>query len=171
MNNKTSKDLEDFCSKYYNSIHMYCLHAVNGDHYVADDITGETFLLFMQKWENFNFNSHEHKMALSWLYKTAKLKILEHSRQKHPVSVEDELSYEDTTYLTSEDESIRFEKYIELVKEKLTPEECNLFEHIVINNKNYQEVSVLLGISKRATALRWYRLKHKIKQWIPEILE
>ena len=72
---------EEAYRRYRTIIEGYCKFLV-GNRYYAEDVTSETFSILYEKWHS--LNSHESKVILTWLYRTANNKIKEFYRNQPP---------------------------------------------------------------------------------------
>ena len=60
--------------------------------------------------------------------------------------------------------SVTYEERMKHIKSKLTPEECQLFEDIVIHRCDRKQIAQKMGITTNALKVRWHRVRNKIKK-------
>ena len=77
-------NIDQFYQKYVDQIYNYCFYRV-GNHFIAQDLTSETFLKFMQsKWQKMT-------NPVAYLYAICRNLIIDHYRkhESHNLSLED----------------------------------------------------------------------------------
>ncbi len=169
---------EEAYRRYRTIIEGYCKSQV-GNQYYAEEVTSETFGILYEKWHS--LNSHESKVILTWLYRTANNKIKELYRNQPPeyVNIDDENNQnliekrllEDSSIPDEYDEFVKYEKYIAQIRQILKKKELALFDYIVVKKLNYKQVSNLLKISESAVKMRWYRLQDKLHQVVENLIK
>ena len=167
---------EEIYTKYYNVITGYCQHTASCSKHDAEDIASDAFVLLLEKWNS--FTSHEEKVLLSWLYRTATNKIKEYWRKKKNNTIVEPHTLDEILHnleeqefshnIFGEDQDEKYEQYIKKIRSKIPLKNQNLFDCIVIKQLTYEQTSNVLGISINAVKLRWYRLCDKL---IPEVEE
>lgn len=161
--------LDEICKLYYNNIYHFCLQKLNGDPHRADDITSDVFYLLIQKWDS--FYSYSPNGIRMWLFKVAKLKILELSKQPTFIPLDETIFSDDIfDFVDSESELKKYNYYINQIEKLLSSSEYKIFTDIAINHKKYCEIAKEIGMSEHALQLRWYRLRKKLKD-ILSVLE
>ena len=165
---------EEIYTKYSNVITGYCQHTASCSKHDAEDIASDAFVLLLEKWNS--FTSHEEKVLVSWLYRTATNKIKEYWRKKktnttvEPHTLDEILhNLEDQEFscnLFDEDQDEKYELYIKEIRNKVPSKNQILFDCIVIKQLSYEQTANVLGLSINAVKLRWYRLCDKL---IPEV--
>lgn len=99
-----------------------------------------------------------------WLYKAAKLKILDSSKQPTVIPLDETILSDDIFEdVDSETELKKYNFYIEQIEKHLSSSEYKIFTDIAINHKKYSEIAKAMGMSEHALQLRWYRLRKKLK--------
>lgn len=161
---------EEAYQKYKDVIERFCLSHTDNNRYYAEEATSETFQTLFEKWDS--LNSHEDKVLLTWLYRTAINKIREQHRNEPPayLNIDDEENQnliekrllEDGSIPDEYEEFEKYEVYLTQIKQILKKKELILFEYIVVKRLTYKQVSNYLKISESAVKMRWYRLQNKI---------
>ncbi len=163
--------------EYYDDVHRFCLHNIK-DKSTADDITQETFLLFIDKAEKL-----EEINIKSWLLKVAKNKALKYfkaaakqSEQEKKQNQVPEMKYDWENYSVAYELEITeySDEQIEDFKEKivncLSDEEKELYRAIYVEHKSQKEAGDEFGINEKAANARIFRLKKKMTKYAKGVL-
>lgn len=159
---------DDAFREYYSVIVKYCARRV--DWFSAEDIASNAFLILYRKWDE--LKSHENKVLLTWLYRTAGNLIKEtwRANKAEIVSMSDETiarlveqKLQEAEEIDAYEEIIRSEQYVLDIKKELKDEEWQLFEYIVLKKYSYRKVAEMLNLSEAAVKMRWYRLQTKVR--------
>ena len=153
---------EELYRKYYPDLLLYVCSKLNHPKEVAEDIASEAFALLFEKWEIFDPKSYP--ALITWLRKTARFLSYNFNRkaqQLPTIPLNNMIENENIAdpladYLYRED--------IRHIRKKLTEEEYQLFENIVIYNRSIKQIAPTLNISPGTLKVRWFRLKNKIRQ-------
>ena len=159
---------DDAFRKYYSVIVKYCASRV--DWSSAEDVASDAFLILYRKWDE--LRSHENKVLLVWLYRTADnlIKEMWRARKIEIVSMSDETvtrqveqKLQEAEEIDAYEEIIRSERYVLDIKKELKDGEWQLFEYIVVKKYSYRKVAEILNLSVAAVKMRWYRLQAKMR--------
>lgn len=170
---------EDAYREYFSVIVKYCAYQVDNNIFYAEEIASETFLTLYKKWNE--FSSHEPRVLIVWLYRTANYKVKEHYRLSFPeyMNIDDkkvenliekrllENAFEPDAYEGFK----KYDQYISKIKSMLKEEEWLLFEYIIVKEYSYRQIANELKVSEAAIKMRWYRLQVKIYPHVMRLLE
>ena len=171
---------EDGYKRYRKRIENYIRYRLDTDHKdLAEDLTSEIFVILYERWDH--LDSHEEARVLKWLYNAALIKIREHGRlmRKTPIiySWEDYDRPEGTEQrdepadIDAEAEELQYRGYIDQIKAELTPTEKETFECIVEKHQTIAQAAKELHAKEVTVKVRWYRIRQKIKSFLPKILK
>ncbi len=160
---------------YYNKIVGFCVIRLNGDEVSADEITQEVFFTLSMKWDSLTLYSEPALVA--WAYRAAKNLIYNHMRStwRHNnkcVSLEEytELG-EDIPDDTSLSDQVTYQSYIDKIRKELSAEEWKLFNYVVIQKYNMNEVALILDVKFNTAKTRWTRLRQKLQKILKDIIK
>ena len=167
------KDFEQFYISIYGTMLYYCKSCgqKNED---ADEIVDEAFVRMCRAWDRCSaLDSIRRK---KWIFSTID-NIIRERRKKHTPVIEDiddhirELEDEVGDELKRSFENIKFEIYVDRIKEILPPGEWDTFEEIVIKQHDYKEAAERLGRSISVVYLQMERIRKKIEKKKKDVLK
>ena len=175
----TNMTFEQAFEQFYSNIVSYCQHYTNRDRSAAEDIASEVFITLQKKWKT--LNSHEEQVILAWLFKTAKLKILEFFRSQPPDTIPYEDDYaqnmiakrilEDSSVPNKTEEDLKLDAYMDTIRAFLKKkEELEIFEYRMIGKIKYKEIALMLNISEATVKMRCYRLQEKLRPFVEKLI-
>lgn len=155
---------EELYKKYAPDLILYVRYTLNQPDEIAKDLTSEAFTILFEKWET--FDPKQYPVLISWLRKTVRFLSynLNRKAQRLPtISMDLVINGENLSdpfgdYVYQED--------IQLIKNKLTEQEYQLFENIVIYNRTIKQISKIMDMNTNTLTVRWFRLKNKIRQFL-----
>lgn len=150
---------EELYRKYYPDLFLYIHCKLNHPKEVAEDIASEAFALLFAKWES--FNPKYYPALITWLRKASlfiSYDLNRKAQQLPTIPLEDMMDNENIT------DHLLYHEDIRRLQQNLTPEEYQLFENIVIYNRSIKQIAPTLNVSPGTLKVRWFRLKHKIRQ-------
>ena len=166
MIDKIKVDL--ICKIYYESIHKFCLVKLNYNHYDADDVAQDVFLLFQEKADVLEDNNMK-----SWLFSTAYRKVNEVYRKRGKemnfVSIDDidiEDINADVCALLEEQNNFDIEKideYREIIFNRLNKREKELYQKHFVERKSHSQIAEEMNISYSNVSVMVSRLRKKIE--------
>ena len=165
------KDFECFYQSTYVTMHNYCKFSgqKNED---ADEIVDEAFVRMWRTWDRcFALDNIRRK---KWMFSTID-NIIRERKKKHNPTIEDiddhieELEDEVSDELNRAFENIKFDIYVDRIKEILPPGEWETFEEIVIKQHDYKEAAEKLGRSISVVYLQMARIRKKIEKMKKDI--
>ena len=153
---------EDLYMNYETDIFLYAHHSMNLSEEEAHDVKNEAFLTLLKVWRD--FKPKTYPSAVSFLRKTVQFLSYNLKRKELRLpkvsfqEIKDEKAQEDMMA------SVTYEERMKHIKSKLTPEECQLFEDIVIHRCDRKQIAQKMGITTNALKVRWHRVRNKIKK-------
>ena len=124
---------------------------------------------------NTYIDNHSEKVITVWLHRALKKKCLEYHRKnsKHHHIVDPEIlnSLSSEDIIVASEQEQKFTLYIDVIKEKLSPAEYDVFDCILVKGMNIDKTSSALGLSSNAVRVRWHRTKNHISSFIADILD
>lgn len=160
--------------KLFPSIVRYCYYRNGHDLFYAQEAASESFLTLFRKWKR--MKSYDEKYLASWLFGTAENKMKEIHRKNPPICDSFEKLKEYIDQLSSEneiaynDETQRFNMYIQRIEKVLSRKDKQLFHYIVVDKLTYKETADKIHSTENAVKLRWLRLREKIKPFVKELI-
>lgn len=153
---------------HYESVYKFCYLKLQYNSHDAADITQDVFLLFQEKCPEL-----EDRNIRGWLFTTANLKIKEYYRKynKEEKMFTDIRNYdtenEDTDIFTLLEEVSTFdadnlEKYRNIIFEKLTEKDKELYTKVFVENKSYSQIAEELNTTPKNISVKVFRLKKKL---------
>ena len=77
--NDKELDLGEAYQAYFNTIRRYVVSRLRCDTATAEDVSSDVFFLLQTKWDE--LSSHEPRLILTWLYRTANFVLLSYQRK------------------------------------------------------------------------------------------
>ena len=153
---------EKIAEQYYVDVYKFCCSRCR-DPQVAQDITQETFLVFMQKKESLTDIN-----ICAWLINVANNKLHEWYRKKsiesNYVSIYDvNVSSADQLVLDEPFEEEEFDAFQQKILNILNDQEKKLFIKLYIEKKSVSLIQEELGVTNEAFRARKSRMTKKIK--------
>lgn len=159
----------DLISKtHYETVHKFCLNRLGLNHYDADDITQEVFLLFQEKADTL-----EDDYLKGWFYSVANLKTKELRRKQ---GKEAEFACLDDIDITDEAANIcaileehnnfdieKIDYYRDLIFEHLSKKEKELYTKHFIERKSHSQIADELNTNVKNVSVMVSRLRKKIE--------
>lgn len=165
---------EEAFRAFHRGIVRYCLSEFPNDHYCAEDLASECFMLLYRKWDT--LQSHAPTTLRVWLFRTARNKVLDCKKKKRlqTVSLDDEsgrarLEREAAHLLhrlDEREETERYWHYLTEIRNALTELEWRLFDLVVNQEQPFRQVSEHLGTTEAAAKMRWHRLRAKLQEFL-----
>ena len=154
--------------KYYETIYKFCYLKLGYNSHDAADITQEVFLFFQIKCDML-----DDKNIRSWLFSVANYKIKEYFRvigkQEATLIDIDKVEIEDMdddifemleNYGKFDSENL--EKYRQIIFEKLSENEQQLYNMAFVENKTNKQIAQELGITEKNVSVKLFRLRKKL---------
>lgn len=150
----------DIVTKYRDELLKYCANKVLNDHFAAEEITNDVFVIMYQKWNTIRFTGTK-----TWLIKTANYRILNYFRNKN---------YEDSLYdftdqnLPGElrydalEDSIVSEQFIQTILSSLEDTERTLFTYRYTDGMTISEISEITEIPYSTVRLKLIDIENTI---------
>ena len=167
------KDFECFYQSTYVAMHNYCKHRGQKDE-DADEIVDEAFVRMWHTWDR--CSALDNIRRKKWIF-SAIDNIIRERRKKHTPVIEDiddhieELEDKVGDELNRAFEKIKFDIYVDRIKEILPPSEWETFEEIVIKQHDYKEAAEKLGRSISVVYLQMARIRKKIEKKKKDVLK
>lgn len=170
---------EQFYEKYFYFFVDYCkAHSFTDE---PEDIVEDAFAELWEHWDS--LNSHAEFVLFKWVKEAIALivKAYYRKRAKYPVFVESneqiDKNYPQTANdfeLSLEDDIIEketYQYYLNEVRKRLSPKDCQLFDCIMIKKMSIKETAARLSKSEKAVSVGATRLRAKLRSRIlPEII-
>lgn len=141
----------DLYLKYSDFLFAYILHHIDNDRDVASDIWQETWVVFVEKINDFQFKCN----VFTWLCAIAKNKISDYYRTARKKEIFQPISKQnfdiDANELDADSIDAQTQADVVSVLASLSIEYSRLLEARYIENKNVDEISCLIGKSYKAT--------------------
>jgi len=153
---------EDLYMNYETDIFLYAHHFMNLSEEEAHDVKNEAFLALLKVWRD--FKPKTYLSAVSFLRKTVQFLSYNLKRKEQRLSTVSFQEIKDDEAQTDMMVSLTYEEHMKHIKSKLTPEEYQLFEDIVIHRCGRKQIAQKMGITTNTLKVRWHRLKNKIKE-------
>ena len=170
--NDKELDLGEAYQAYFNTIRRYVVSRLRCDTATAEDVSSDVFFLLQTKWDE--LSSHEPRLILTWLYRTANFVLLDYRRKIARRATVQEWERALREY-TAEAEDIRnvheqydYELLLRKIKNKLKEKDRLLFEAIYIDKIPPQMLAASMQISTAAVYLRKARLERKLRAILQE---
>ena len=166
MIDKIKADL--ICKTYYESVHKFCVHQLKFNHFDADDVTQEVFVLFQEKADTLEDNNIK-----GWLMSTANLKIKELYRKRGnemdyvPIDdceIEDEAA--DVCAMLEEHNNFDIEKidqYRDIIFNHLNNRERELYQKHYVERKSHSQIAEEMNTNAKNVSVMVSRLRKKIE--------
>lgn len=162
---------KQLCQENYARIYNY-IFAMVKDSFLAEDLTQEVFTTAFLKGDIFL----KHESPPAFLYRTAKLKVLEAFREKGRGEVaelnEDAagIDVEPLQVLMREkDRQIDETQFVPKVMGRLSKNQLDLYQRYYIEKKPMKQIAKELGIKEAALKMRYVRLRRDVKKIVKEI--
>lgn len=152
-------NFDEIIEQHGNKIFKYCFHMLRHKQ-EAEDAAQEVFIKAYRKYENL-----KDKQAFgSWLYKIAYRYCLNVARRKRLLTF---VPMFDNDLLESVEE-IQYEISIDVditaMLDKLSPADRTIIYLKVMEDKNYEEIAAIMGISKVAARKQYERAKTRLRK-------
>ena len=148
--------------KYVKAVFRYCYKRLGQNRDLSEDITADTFLKAIEKFEDYTY---QNKPFVAWLYTIAHNMIVDYYRSKK----EGNLSFEKLLIEPSEDSDHiidnlskqELEERVTEVAADLPDELSNIFTLRFTEELTFKEIAQLVGKSEAAVKMQFYRgLEH-----------
>ena len=166
MIDKIKADL--ICKMHYESVHKFCVHQLKCNHFDADDVTQEVFVLFQQKADTL-----EDKNIKGWLFSTANLKVKEFYRKRGK-----EMDYIPIEYCEIEDTAAdvctmleehnnfdieKIDQYRDVIFRHLSNREKELYQKHYVERKSHSQIAEEMNTNAKNVSVMVSRLRKKIE--------
>ena len=166
-------DFEQFYISVYGTMLYYCRSRgqKNED---ADEIVDEAFVRMWRTWDR--CSSLDSIRRKKWMFSTID-NIIRERRKKHTPMIEDiedhieDIEDEVGDELKRAFENVKFDIYVDRIKEILPTGEWETFNEIVIKQHNYKEAAEKLGRSISVVYLQMARIRKKIEKNKKEVFK
>lgn len=165
------KDFEQLCRQNYIRIYNY-IYAMVNNLPKAEDLTQEVFLLAFEKGKTFL----QHENPTAFLYKVARIKVLENFRKEKKRSTEElkeEIADEKQDILLAilqeRDRRIDESSFLVYVLAQLSEEQQDLYQLRYVDKKQMKQIAQEKGIKETALKMRYVRLRKEVKQIVKEL--
>ena len=167
----TSQNLqcfEDIYIKYRDHIILYVKRQMHLSDEDAKDITNDAFLALLNIWQD--FEPKTERAAVIWLRKTAYFLTCNHNRKQSRLptislrEIGDITMNLDIPNMCANKDT--YEKMMQKIKNKLSAEEYQLFEDIIVKEGDIVRIAQEQKININTLYSRWRRLQKKIKQFL-----
>ncbi|MFR7985217.1 MAG: RNA polymerase sigma factor [Clostridia bacterium] len=165
------KSFKKICRQNYIRIYNY-IYAMTREAFLAEDLTQEVFLIAWQKGEDFM----RHEKPEAFLYKTAKIKVLETLREeKRNESLElQENMAVDRRDLFDEliwqgEQEIDEQEYMKQVLSQLTDEQKELYQSYYVEHKPMREIAREKRIRESALKMKYVRLRKAVRNIVMDL--
>lgn len=159
------------CQQNYIRIYNY-IYAMTGEPFLAEDLTQEVFLIALQKGQAFL----EHEKPEAFLYRTAKIKVLEAMRKAERnrcAELHENMAAERgepfSELMRQRDQAFDEQNSILWVLEELTEEQKELYESYYVAHKSMREIAREKRIRESALKMKYVRLRRKVQQIVREL--
>lgn len=154
---------------FYQPIYKYCYTNLDHNPHDASDVTQDVFVIFQEKKDTL-----EDTYIKSWLFSVAWRKVKEIQRKTKkdmanvPIDDDFDIIDEDADIfeLLEEENSFdseKLEKYRNIIYEKLTDKERELYHKIYVEKKKYKQIAEELNTTNKAISVRATRLRRKLE--------
>ncbi len=170
--NDKELDLGEAYQAYFNTIRRYVVSRLRCDTATAEDVSSDVFFLLQTKWDE--LSSHEPRLILTWLYRTANFVLLSYQRKlaRRATAQEWERALReytaDTDGIRGVHEQYDYELLLRKIKKKLKEKDRLLFEAIYIDKIPAELLAAQMQISMAAVYLRKARLEQKLRAILQE---
>ncbi|WBW98112.1 RNA polymerase sigma factor [Oceanirhabdus sp. W0125-5] len=150
---------EILIEKYQQQLYKYIYYMV-GDIYEAEDLLQDVFLKAYEKIDKYQTSNS----FSAWLYKIAYNHSINFIRKRNIIKFVDKFDF---NKVVEKDSSIElaanneFDKDIEIVLSRLTPEEKNLLILRIFEEKNYDEIAMIFDKKPAAIRKKYERARKK----------
>lgn len=150
--------------KYFKRIFLFILHRVE-DKQLGADLTSQVFLKALLNLKKFRFRGLPFS---AWLFRIALNECNDYfrkSKRHRIVTIEDnviESLYDEMTANTEEDD---LRKQLPAILSKLSVEELQLIELRFFEQRSFQEVADIIGITETYAKVKVYRILQKMKKF------
>jgi len=154
---------EILIEKYQKPLYKYIYYMI-GDVHEAEDILQDVFLKAYEK-----INKYKISNSFSaWLYKIAYNHSINFIRKRNIIKFVDKFDFnkvlEKNSY-TDIDVSSEFDKNIEIVLSKLTPDEKNMLILRVFEEKSYEEIGMIFNKKPATVRKKYERIRKKFQKY------
>lgn len=170
---------EQFYKKYFHRFVDYCkVRAFTNE---PEDIVEDAFAALWEHWDR--LDSHAEFVLFDWVKKAIALIVKAYYRKRANTPVFAEFNEQiDEDYpqiakgftLSLEDEIVEnetFQYYLDEIKKRLSPKDCELFDCIIIKKMSIKETAARLSKSEKAISVGISRLRKKLRSRIlPEVI-
>ena len=154
------QNVEDIYKQYSKTVYKYIFCLSNGNSDLAEEITSETFLIAVERINEFKGNC---KISV-WLCQIAKFLWYKEIKQKNKIKFEQFDNLEDGKQM--EDMIIQKEEKLKLFKEiqNLDEKTKDVMYLRLMGNLNFIEIGEVMGRTPNWARVTFYRGKQKIKE-------
>lgn len=153
--------------EYYRCLINFARARLRSDVNYTEDCVQEAFLVFYNRLQS----GEEFENPRAFLYRTLDNIV---KKQQTKISAEENsmLSIDDpdNTVSLKAEESIDYEKYIELLESTLDDDEKYFYTEKYIKEKKIDEISEECGLSAGAVTMRLSRLRKKLKKELDDLI-
>lgn len=136
---------------YRSAIVKYCIKKVNNDHFAADEITNDVFVVLFRKWDTLDFSN-----IYAWLINVADKHIMRHYRKvKYDISIDDFRGKSLPDELVVHDHRPILE-YVEVIMSSLNDEQKDMFAYRYIEGYTIKGIAQL---TDHPYSTVWYKLR------------
>jgi RNA polymerase sigma factor (sigma-70 family) len=164
--NDKELNLSEAYQAYFNTIRRYVVSRLHCDTSLAEEACSDVFFLLQSKWDE--LSSHQPRLILTWLYRTANYVMCDYRRKTARYSTQEwEIALKE--YAANEDDVQRvqeqydYELLLQKIKHRLKEKDRLLFEAIYIEKLPTETLAQQLHISTAAVYLRKARLDRKLR--------
>ena len=154
------QNIEKIYGEYFQTVYKYLLCLTNGNTTLSEDITAETFVVAMEKINEFRGTC---KMSV-WLCQIAKFLFYKEVRKNKKIKFEDIDSIRDDESL--EENLIKKEDRLKIFRDiqKLDENMRNVMYLRILGNLSFDEISQVIGKSANWARVTYFRGKEKLKE-------
>jgi len=157
----TQRDLKNFTflyEKYVKAVFRYAYNRSGRNREIAEDITSETFVKAIEKFQTFNFRD---KPFVTWLYTIAHNLIVDHYRSKRSQNISfDSLNVQPSEQSDEIIDTLSKDELKRIVQDKakeLPDDVRNIFTLRYTESLTFGQVAKLLGKSEGSVKMKYYR--------------
>lgn len=166
------KDISNFkflYEKYLKAVFRYCYNRLGRNKELAEDITSDTFVKAIEKFDSYNYQS---KPFVVWLYTIAHNSIVDYYRSKKERNVSfNSLPTEPAQETESIIDTLSNEELLQCIKDLSSeiPDEVNsLFTFRFTEELTFAEIARLTGKTEGAVKMQYYRGMELFKKLVEE---
>ena len=160
--------IENIYIRYSKDIFLYLTQHLRLSDEDAKDITNDAFLELLKIWQD--FEPKTERAAVIWLRRTAQFLTYNNNRRQSalPAISLEAISHipANTDVLNTLAEKEAYEKILRKIKSKLSAEEYQLFEDVVLRRRDIVRLAQEKNININTLYSRWRRLQKKIQRFL-----